>query len=307
MLSKTARFVLLLATILLSFKSIAQFTYYSEATGDFSKRSGLSFKLGSTAFLGDLGGNQGAGKPFIKDFNSKTLRPFVGASYSYFPLSWLSVNAGLHLTWVTGADSLITNKIGHAAGRFERNLSFRSAITELSADVELYPLQTLFQFKETKIRPFLGTGIGLFHFNPKAHLFSEWFELQPLHLEGQGFAEYPDRKNYKRTQVYIPLSLGLKYKITDNYFFSLNTNFRKTFTDYIDDVSTTYIDPSLFDKYLSRYDAVIAKELYYRGTSTVKPSSSSIRGYNSLDSYTSIAFTITYLFDRSANYYFHKP
>ena len=25
--------------------------------------------------------------------------------------------------------------------------------------------------------------------------------------------------------------------------------YRKTFTDYIDDVSTTYIDPALFDKY----------------------------------------------------------
>ena len=177
----------------------------------------------------------------------------------------------------------------------------------MSGSVELYPLQTLSQFNEIKLRPFIGTGIGFFHFNPKAHLYNEWFELQPLHLEGQGFAEYPDRKNYKRTQIYIPLSLGFKYKITDNYFFSLSTIFRKTFTDYIDDVSTNYIDPSLFNKYLSRYDAILAKQLYYRGNNNPAPSSGSIRGYNSLDSYTSIVFTFTYLFNRSESYYYHRP
>ena len=123
MFSKTLRLVLCIAAVLWVFQSTAQYTYYSEKTGDFSQRSGISFKLGGTTFLGDLGGNQGAGKPFIKDFNSKTVRPLIGVSYSYFPNSWLSTNIGLHYTWVTGADSLITNKTGTAAGRFERNLS----------------------------------------------------------------------------------------------------------------------------------------------------------------------------------------
>ena len=308
MFTKTSRLVLLFATILWAFQSKAQYTYYSAKTGDFSERSGLNLTLGATTFLGDLGGNQGTGKPFLKDFNSKTVRPLIGASYSYFPVSWLSISMGLNFTWITGADSLIKIKTGHAAGRFERNLSFRSAITELSSSIELYPLQILTNNKEAKIRPFVGAGIGLFHFNPKAQLYErQWFELQPLHLEGQGFAEYPDRKNYKRTQLYIPLSMGLKYKINENYYFSINTIFRKTFTDYIDDVSTTYINPKLFDKYLSRYDAILAKQLYYRGINNQTPSVSSIRGSGSRDSYTSIAFTVTYLFDRSEDYYFHKP
>src|SRR3954469_9852301 len=183
MFSKTSRLVLFVASMLWAFQSTAQYTNYSEETADFNKRSGISFDLGGTTFLGDLGGNKGDGKPFIKDFNTKTSRPFIGASYSYFPLSWLSANIGLHYTWVTGADSLITSKIGHAAGRFERNLSFKSDITELNANVELYPVQVLSQYTEGKIRPFIGIGMGLFHFNPKAHLYSEWFELQPLHLE----------------------------------------------------------------------------------------------------------------------------
>src|SRR3954453_11811242 len=121
MFSKTSRLALLFIFILCTIKSTAQYSYYSEMTGDFGQRSALSFNFGGTTFLGDLGGNQGTGKPFIKDFNSKTIRPLIGFTYSYFPTSWLSVNAGLNYTWVTGADSLITDKTGHAAGRFERN------------------------------------------------------------------------------------------------------------------------------------------------------------------------------------------
>jgi len=307
MFSKTYRFVLVFAIILFAHRSTAQFSNYSEPFIDVKGRSGVSFNLGANTFLGDLGGNQGTGKPYFKDFNTKTVRPLIGASYTYFPLSWLSVKAGLNYTWVTGADSLIKNKFGHAAGRYNRNLSFRSAITEMSAEAEWYPLQMTWKYGGSSLRPFISSGIGFFHFNPKAQLNGQWVELQPLHLEGQGFTEYPDRKNYNRTQIYIPLSVGLKYQLNDYYFISLSSTFRKTFTDYIDDVSTNYIDPKLFDRYLSPDQAKLAKQLYYRGNSSQGHNPGPYRGYSSLDSYTSVIFTFTYIIRRSENYYYHRP
>ena len=39
---------------------------------------------------------------------------------------------------------------------------------------------------------------------------------------------------------------------------------RKTFTDYIDDVSTTYIDNNLFGQYLTSEQAAMANQLYFR-------------------------------------------
>jgi len=47
--------------------------------------------------------------------------------------------------------------------------------------------------------------------------------------------------------------------------------YRRTFTDYIDDVSTDYIDPNLFDKYLSTTDAAIARQIHAKATEVTGP------------------------------------
>ncbi|MDP9229914.1 MAG: hypothetical protein M3O67_04470, partial [Bacteroidota bacterium] len=85
-----------------------------------------------------------------------------------------------------------------------------------------------------------------------------------LGLEGQGMAEYPDRKKYSLTQMEIPMGFGFKYYIKENLYIGMEVLHRKTFTDYIDDVSTTYIDAIYFDNYLSAADAQVARQLYYR-------------------------------------------
>jgi hypothetical protein len=297
MLAKTSCFMAAGFLLLSALQTNAQFSNYKAPWQDTRGSRGYNFEIGGNTFLGDLGGTRGIGKPFAKDFNGETLRPYLGISYTVFPYSWLSVKGGLHYTMVTGADSLITEKEGHSGGRFERNLSFKSTIEELSAEFEFYPLQTMWKYEDTRLRPFIGSGIGLFHFNPKAQLNGKWYNLKPLHLEGQGFSEYPERKNYTLTQPYIPLTLGMKYRLSNSYFISLSTCMRKTFTDYIDDVATAYIDPNLFDKYLSPSNATLAKQLYYRASPLSNYVPTEYRGYRSKDSYTSIFITITYLFD----------
>jgi len=92
--------------------------------------------------------------------------------------------------------------------------------------------------------------------------------LQPLHTEGQGFAEYPTRKDYKLTQLEIPIGFGAKLFFRENMYIGVEVLHRKLFTDYVDDVSTNYIDPVYFDQHLSSANAAMARSLSYRGTYT---------------------------------------
>jgi hypothetical protein len=62
----------------------------------------------------------------------------------------------------------------------------------------------------------------------------------------------------------MPLGAGFKYYFAENKYAGLELVHRKSFTDYVDDVSTTYIDPNLFDQNLSAPDAAMARQLYFR-------------------------------------------
>jgi hypothetical protein len=89
-------------------------------------------------------------------------------------------------------------------------------------------------------------------------------ELKPLRLEGQGFAEHPDRKEYSLNQTALLMGGGFKYYLKESMYIGFEILHRKTFTDYLDDVSTKYIDPNLFDNYLPADQAVIARQMMYR-------------------------------------------
>ncbi|HEY3249672.1 MAG TPA: hypothetical protein VGK25_01010, partial [Ignavibacteria bacterium] len=149
---------------------------------------------------------------------------------------------------------------------------------------EFYPSVFIEQYDGLmgKLRPYGVIGVGAYHFNPKTKDESgNWIELQPLHTEGQGFAEYPDRQVYKLTQMEIPIGFGFKYYVKENMFIGLEIMHRKLFTDYVDDVSTTYIDPLLFNNHLSSDKAALANKLYYRSddiTPTSRPALDEQRG-----------------------------
>ncbi len=74
----------------------------------------------------------------------------------------------------------------------------------------------------------------------------EWVDLKPLRTEGQGLI--PGREEYKLTQLNIPMGIGVKYFLTETFHVSSEVLHRKTFTDYIDDVSTNYVDPDIFTR-----------------------------------------------------------
>jgi len=123
----------------------------------------------------------------------------------------------------------------------DRGLHFKSPVYELSGQLEFnfLPFETgnaLYTWT-----PFVYTGISLFHFNPKAeNKDGIWVNLQELGTEGQGSTTFPDRTKYPLMQVAIPLGGGLKIAVNPSFSIIFEYGVRKTFTDYLDDVSTTY-------------------------------------------------------------------
>ncbi len=242
--------------------------------------------IGPLIFLGDLGGNLGKGSTLVKDVNLSVTNVAKGAYINWHPAEWLGFRAAFNTGRLEGADSLINDKGGMETYRKVRNLHFRAQMSELYLAAEFYPTVFFERYDglKGKFRPYGLLGIGMFRYNPQTLYYSpngtsRWVDLQPLRTEGQGMDEYPDRKQYKLTQMAIPMGFGAKYYVTDDFYVGLEVLHRKTFTDYVDDVSTTYINPDLFDKYLTPQDAVVAKQVYFRGyNAAARPDNGAMRG-----------------------------
>lgn len=125
-----------------------------------------------------------------------------------------------------------------------RNLSFETVIYEGSLTGEY----RLFDLNERKFTPYVFLGFSLFRFQPYTYDSTgtgRKIFLRPLSTEGQGLPQYPDRKPYHNIQPAIPFGGGIKYRVTENAVLGLQVGLRKLFTDYLDDVSKTYVDPDV--------------------------------------------------------------
>ena len=209
----------------------------------------LGINIGPSNFIGDLGGNAGRGQGFLKDNNLEMTRLMKGLNLQIIPSEYVSFRIGFNIGRLEGADSVIDTKGGLEEARYYRNQHFRSPLMEAYAAAEVYPL--VFTEEDptdlnSKFRPYALIGVGVFTFNPQAQYTNpngqkEWVDLQPLRTEGQGMAKHPNRKEYSLTQVNIPMGIGIRYYFNDRFNLSFELVNRMTFTDYIDDVSTTYI------------------------------------------------------------------
>jgi hypothetical protein len=232
----------------------------------------IGLGIGPMFFLGDLGGSAGVGKTFLKDLDLPLTKLSKGFYLNYYATEWLGFRVAGNVGYVEGSDAEAPAKGGWEEDRKYRNLSFRSKIQEAYAAIELYPTVFFegYDGLQGKIRPYVLGGVGIYHFNPQAKdVTGKYVDLAPLHLEGQGFAQYPDSKPYKLTQMNLLTGFGIKYYLKENLYIGMEVLYRKLFTDYVDDVSHDYyIDPINFDSNLSPADAMVARRLYYRGTYT---------------------------------------
>jgi hypothetical protein len=207
------------------------------------------FTYGPSNFLGDLGGNKGKGATFLKDLTPSLTHFMTGFNIGYRPFEFINLRVSVNTGKVEGADSLIKGAGGYEEARKARNQHFRSNLHEAFLAAEIYPT-AFFEYEPGdvmhKIRPYALLGVGVFNFNPQAQYVNPdgsktWVDLKPLRTEGQGMPQFPDRKEYKLTQLNIPYGVGVKYFLNQNIALSFEIINRKTFTDYIDDVSTNYI------------------------------------------------------------------
>lgn len=209
-------------------------------------RNEVSFGVGASNFLGDLGGSKGIGTHGIKDLRMKPTRPSLVVGYKFMITPAMSVRGTAIWGYLSGDDAYTQNAI-----RNNRNLNFRSMIGEFSALFEYYPggdrvvpnyrVSGISGTKSITFIPYFYTGIGMTLFNPKTKYNGDWVALQPLGTEGQGLAGRPDK--YKRITLCIPIGFGLKYMIDKQWSVSLDLSLRYTLSDYIDDVSTSYYLP----------------------------------------------------------------
>jgi hypothetical protein len=270
--------VLVCIVICFSLSTNAQYYFYNENYYERDVNFELGASVGFMNCLTDLGGKKGIGKGFIKDLNGKnhnlSFSIFATATYRYILGLRLEATFGK----IEGADSILRPVASTTFGRYERNLSFRSPITEIQLSMEFHPvyLQVNYDKEPPLISPYLIGGIGFFNYNPQAKLDNQWYDLKPLHLEGQGFSQYPTRKDYKLSQFNIPFGVGIKYEVSQLMNARLEIVHRKLYTDYLDDVSTRYINPALFSSYLTPSQAALALRLHDRKgelvpTHTTKP------------------------------------
>lgn len=188
-----------------------------------------------------------------KIFPKKVTNGAIGITVNYELADNIMLRGGYTFSRVGGAD-----RFSDDPEMLKRNLSFETAISEFSVVGEYY-LQNLYDHKFT---PYVFAGLAVYHFNPYASQGSaQKIFLQPLSTEGQGLAAYPNRKPYHLTQLAIPFGGGVKYAINDRIHLGLEVGLRKLFTDYLDDVSTSYADPA--DLLAAR--GQLAVDISYRG------------------------------------------
>ena len=188
-----------------------------------------------------------------KIFPKKVTNGAVGLTANYELKDQVTIRAGLTYAVVGGAD-----RFGDDPELIKRNLAFETQLWEFSAIGEYY----FFNLYDRRYSPYVFGGLALYHFNPYAfNGTDEKIFLKPLSTEGQGLPGYAGREHYSLTQLAIPFGGGIKFAVNDNLRIGLEGGLRKLFTDYFDDVSTTYVDPNdlLAEK------GQLAVDMSYRG------------------------------------------
>lgn len=127
-----------------------------------------------------------------------------------------------------------------------RNLSFNSNVWELTLQGDFNFFRFLPGEPGYNFTPYVTLGVGVFSYDPFAYLNGEKIFLRSLGTEGQGSSLYPDRKQYSTMAISVPLGVGVKYALNERINIGFEILHRFTNTDYLDDVSKTYVDPSIF-------------------------------------------------------------
>ena len=207
--------------------------------------------LGVTNVLGDMGGKEKTRRDFVADLKMKETRWAVDGFARYKINPQILIKGMFTYARLEGADSLSTNP-----GRVGRNLHFRNDIFELAFNGEFVfyeasDIGSSYRFRND-LRCYAFAGVGGIYHNPKGKLAGSWVNLAPMLNEGV---------KYSKVQFVIPMGVGLFFTIKREHRIGWEIGWRKTFTDYLDDVSTVYVDQSTLSP-----EALAWQQQAYNGT-----------------------------------------
>ncbi|MCQ2271905.1 MAG: DUF6089 family protein [Bacteroidales bacterium] len=189
----------------------------------FAQKSEIGAFVGTSFYIGDLSHST--------IFSECDIAGGIVYRYNFTP-RW-ALKANIMFAKVHASDA-------KSNGKFERNLSFKSPITELSVQAELNFLKLYNQKGYNCFSPYIFAGVAVFSFNPQAEYNGKTYDLQPLGTEGQGLVK--GKEGYPLCSFAVPFGIGLKVNIGRYVSIGAEWGMRFTCTDYLDDISTVYYD-----------------------------------------------------------------
>jgi hypothetical protein len=251
----------------------------------------VGFNIGTSNYLGDLQ---------TADFTYRNQHLFSGIYGRYNANAQLAFRGFFNYGRLSGDD-----KNSGEQDLIKRNLHFRTNIIELGiqAEINVLPFNKFDPNKKKAKRyfnwtPYFFGGFNLLQFNPKAQYNGDWIALQPLCTEGQN-SSFNSQKEYSLTQIAIPFGIGLKFQVNPQICIGFELGARKTFTDYLDDVSGNYPDLAK----LQAEKGFLSAALSFRGdelpgfTTAQYPAPGAVRGHSdNLDWYLTNTISIAYRF-----------
>lgn len=241
------KILVIIAISILSLNVYSQFTNFNTQKNWSMNKKEFIFGGGATQFLGDLGGQDGIGKDYsLADLNMRATNYNVtlGFRYRFHPnfATTTQANFGKY----RGSDYFTTND-----GRAPRKIDIKSTLISLYQRYEYIVFANekvgkrnnipgLKGMKDKNTQVYIYTGLGAAYYNPQGGPASKYegVSLRPLATEGQG---YPGGANsYKSVTAIVPFGIGYRVGMGRMWRVMVEATYFKTFTDYMDDVSTTY-------------------------------------------------------------------
>jgi hypothetical protein len=234
---------------------IAQFQGSQLAFANAKQYITLGGSINALNYFGDI-----APKSNLGSTDLSFTRPGIGISSSLRLGSSLSVRAEFLYGQLSSSDYEVADPTdSDAVYRYARNLQFRNNIKDLSVvgvyDFFSNPYSVVMRLNFT---PYIFGGLSVFHHNPKGLVPSEailsgevitvpeagdWVSLKDLQTEGQTYSNF---------QISIPFGAGVRFRISQVLDLEAEISYRYMFFDYLDDVSTNYIDKGLLGSDLAR-------------------------------------------------------
>ncbi len=212
-------------------------------------------KLGAANYLGDIGGKNLQRRDYFYDMHIGQTRYAVGIYGRYKFSKRFAVSAGFDHLLIQDADIYTTY-----IPRRTRNLNFRNRMFEFSARAEF----TLWYDNDVGNRGFYNpdyklyafVGLAAYYSNPQAKLVYDpadsliddpgdlvagdyvddtYYNLRKYRTEGASYSNFG---------FAVPVGIGMYFTFNKEWRIGWEICWRKTFTDYLDDVSTYYNKPN---------------------------------------------------------------